>query len=92
MKELPKVYVHPFDKKLQNNSDLFYGKMERNINIQEEIYKIFHSKDFVYKSHVEITTQEGVFDEILVGKTRSYLLTMDGKRIAIEEIIDIKKL
>ena len=32
MKELPKVFVSPIEKKIQNNKDLFYSKL---------IYKCF---------------------------------------------------
>ena len=58
----------------------------------KEIDSIFGSKDFVYKSKVEITTKNDVFETEIVGKSGSSLLTMDGKRISIPSIIDIKKL
>ncbi|MBR1680015.1 MAG: hypothetical protein IJ704_05180 [Bacilli bacterium] len=95
MKELPKVYAQPFDKKINNNSEFFYSSFSdgnRHKNIKKEIELIFHSKDFVYKSDVEITTKNGIQKETIVGKTQGYILTMDGKKIFIGDILDIKKL
>ncbi len=96
MKELPKVFVSPIEKKIQNNKDLFYSKLlgdrSSTQNILRDIDAIFHSKDFVYKSQVEIITKDGVREETLVGKTGTSLLTMDGKAIPISEIKEIKKI
>ena len=53
MKKLPKVYVSPIDKDLQNNKQLFYSKLsEESQNTKSVIQKIndiFHSRNFVYK-------------------------------------------
>ena len=96
MKELPKVFVSPIEKKIQNNKDLFYSKLlgdrKDTRDILKDIDNIFHSKNFVYKSQVEIVTKDGVSEETLVGKTGTSLLTMDGKAIQISEIREIKKI
>lgn len=96
MKELPKVFVSPIEKKIQNNKDLFYSKLlgdrKDTRDILKDIDNIFHSKNFVYKSQVEIVTKNGVSEETLVGKTGTSLLTMDGKVIPISEIKEIKKI
>ena len=96
MKELPKVFVSPIAKKMANNKSLFYSRLlgdrRDSKDILKEIDKIFHSRDFVYKSKVEITTKDGVFEEVIVGRTGTSLLTMDGKSILITEIKDIKKI
>mgnify|MGYP001625382562 FL=1 len=96
MKELPKVFVSPIEKKIQNNKDLFYSKLlgdrKDTRDILKDIDNIFHSKNFVYKSQVEIVTKDGVSEETLVGKTGMSLLTMDGKAIPISEIREIKKI
>ena len=95
MKELPKVFVSPIEKKIQNNKDLFYSKLlgdrKDTRDILKDIDNIFHSKNFVYKSQVEIVTKNGVSEETLVGKTGTSLLTMDGKAIPISEIREIKQ-
>ena len=96
MKELPKVYANPMEKDLHNNKEMFYSKLLEDRcgtkNILKEIDSIFGSKDFVYKSKVEITTKSDVFETEIVGKSGSYLLTMDGEKISIPSILDIKKL
>ena len=96
MKELPKVFVSPIEKKIDNNKNLFYSRLlgdrKDTKDILKEIDSIFHSKNFVYKSKVEITTKDGVFEEVIVGRTGTSLLTMDGKAILITEIKDIKKI
>ena len=96
MKELPKVYVSPIDKDLRNNKDMFYSKLldpkKDTKDIMREIDKIFHSRNFVYKSKVEITTNDEILEATMVGKNQSSLLTLDGKSIPIATIKDIKQL
>lgn len=96
MKELPKVYVSPIDKELRNNKDMYYSRLldskKDTKDIMKEIDKIFHSRNFVYKSKVEITTNDGLIETIIVGKNHTSLLTLDGKSIPISVIKDIKQL
>jgi len=96
MKELPKVYVNPIDKKLKNNKDMFYSRLleekKDTRSIMNDIDRIFHSRDFVYKSKVEIVMENGVIEAVIVGKSGSSLLTMEGKSIPIASIKEIKKI
>ena len=96
MKELPKVFVSPIAKKMANNKSLFYSRLlgdrRDSKDILKEIDKIFHSRDFVYKSKILLTTTTGTTEETIVGKTGTALLTMDNKSIPIHEIMDIKKI
>ena len=95
MKELPKVFVSPIEKKLNNNKDTLYsplGDRKSTKDILREIDNIFHSKNFVYKSRAKITTKSGVLEETIVGKTGTSLLTMEGKAIPISDITDIEKM
>ena len=95
MKDLPKVFAKPIEKEVKNNKDLFYSKLldERSSkNISKEIDEIFHDRNFVYKSDVEITTKDGTMIKTIVGKNGSSLLTLDGEAIRIIDIEDIKKL
>ena len=95
MKDLPKVFAKPIEKEVKNNKDLFYSKLldERSSkNILKEIDEIFHDRNFVYKSDVEITTKDGTKIKTIVGKNGSSLLTLDGEAIRIIDIEDIKKL
>ncbi len=96
MKNLPKVYAKPIEKEVRNNKELFYSRLleekQTSKNILKEIDNIFHSKDFVYKKKVEITTKDGIIETNIVGKSGNFLLTMDGKTIRITDIESIKKL
>jgi len=96
LKNLPRVFAKPIEKDLKNNKDLFYSKLledrNENKNILKEIDNIFHSKDFVYKRKVEITTKDGKKEVSIVGKSGNNLLTLDGLVIKITDILDIKKL
>ena len=81
---------------MKNNRDFFYSRLmdEKNDskNILKEIDAIFKSKNFVYKSKVEITTSNEIIETFLVGKSGNRLLTLDGKSILITDIKKIKKL
>ena len=79
MAKLPSVYANPINKKINNVQETYYGREERNIdvnpsNITNKINAIFSAK------------------EVIVGKTNLNLLTMDGKLIRITEIVDIEKI
>lgn len=95
MKKLPKVYVSPIDKNLQNNKQLFYSKLtEESPNtksILQKINDIFHSRNFVYKKDVLVTTKNGSKVISLVGRTNNALLSLDNERILINDILEIKE-
>ena len=95
MKKLPKVYVSPIDKDLQNNKQLFYSKLsEESQNTKSVIQKIndiFHSRNFVYKKDVLVTTKNGSKVIPLVCRTNDALLSLDKEKILISDIIEIKE-
>ena len=94
-KNLPNVFAVPIEKKIENNKETFVSSI--NEVVEEEhvdlavIDKIFNAKDHVYKTHVYIKTKEGIFDTEVIGRTNKSLLTLDGKKINLEEILEIKK-
>ncbi len=97
MAKLPSVYANPINKKINNVQETYYGREERNIdvnpsNITNKINAIFSAKDHIYKSKVRITYRDKTAEEVIVGKTNLNLLTMDGKLIRITEIVDIEKI
>lgn len=97
MDKLPNVYANPINKKINNVQETYYGKGERNVdinpgNIANKINAIFSAKDHIYKSKVRITFKDDIREEVIVGKTNLNLLTMDGKLIRITEIVDIEKI
>lgn len=95
MDKLPKVFANPIDKKINNYQDLYYSdrtpKVLSKKDVNKKINEIFGSLNHVYKSRVRITLKDEVLDEVIVGKTSIYLLTIDNKKIKITDIIDIEK-
>lgn len=97
--KLPKVFANPFNKKVNNTQEIFYGQNKQIVetrgytlnDIIKKINSIFNSPNHVFKSKVIITTKDGEKEEILIGKTSNSILTIDGKVIRLSEIIDIEK-
>ena len=95
-KELPKIFVNKIGK-INNNNEVYYSfKKDKkdviNVNvldIQKKIDGIFNSNDFVYKKKVHIKTKYSDMDYIVISKNIDYLLTIDGEKIYIANIIDI---
>lgn len=97
MKDLPRVFANKIDESINNDQEFFYGN-ERNVtkkddlSIVKKINNIFADSHHVYKSKVRITLKNGVVEKVIVGKTSSELITMEGELIKIIDIIDIVKL
>ena len=95
--KVPKVFVNNI-KKINNNKTVFYSYKEKveeketylsELEIQNKINNIFKAKDFVYKKRIFIKTkyEEGYFT--IISKNIEYLLTLEGKRIYIKDILKI---
>lgn len=95
-KKLPNVFANPIKSKISNVQEMYYGSLndpidQEVVDVDKVIDSIFSSRNFVYKSEVEIETNEGIVSTTIVGKTRNSLLTMDGKVIPISSIRRITK-
>ena len=62
---------------------------ERNYTIEQKIYNIFNSPNYIYKIDVVIVTDKGSTKKRIVGKTKTNLITIDGEYIPINTIRDI---
>lgn len=96
-KDLPHVFANPIHKEIGNNKQVFYSDMNdtrtyKMENIPRKINEIFSSPNHVYKSKVHIKTINQEFDAVIVGKTSTSLLTLNGDRINIGEITFIDKI
>ncbi|MBR4178667.1 MAG: hypothetical protein IKR57_04910 [Bacilli bacterium] len=99
-KELPKIYVNKIDK-INNNEEVYYSykdnsDMEINEEIVPSIYEmqnrideLFRSSDFIYKKRFHIKTKYGEGDYDIISKSYDYLLTIDGEKIYIDNILEI---
>lgn len=105
-RELPEMYRNSFDKEIKNNEYVFSTldkrnnnnlkrKRNKNVNdrftIEQKIFNIFNSKDYIYKADVTIVTDTQTFNKRIVGKNSSNLITIDNEYIPISTIRDIYK-
>ena len=96
-KNLPRVYANPINKELHNNKDIYISSKENKTpkdspNVLKEVNEIFSNPHHVYKSRVRITTKDQTYETTVVGKSGSYLLTLNGEKININDILDITRL
>jgi len=61
----------------------------KSYTVEQKIYNIFNSPNYIYKMDVTIITDDGKFDKRIVGKTKGNLITFDGEYIPIDKIRDI---
>ncbi len=102
MKEIPKVYVNKINK-INNNKEVFYSYKDNDddnelkekdividrYEIQKKIDALFRSSDFIYKKKFHIKTKYSDKDYVIISKSYDYLLTIDGERIYIDNIVEI---
>jgi hypothetical protein len=98
MNKLPKIFINKINKKISHNDEVYYSYKDKddityehiNINdIRNKIDILFKSNDFIYKKKFHIKTKYSEKDYIIVSKSIDYLLTIDGERINIEDILEI---
>lgn len=100
-KKVPKIFVNKIDK-VNNNKEVFYSFKNNNFeyekkdniqvnefDLQNKIDKLFRTNDFIYKKRFHIKTKYSENDYTIISKSYNYLLTIDGSRIYIKDIIDI---
>ena len=101
MSDLPRMYHNKIEKDLNNNKKVFSTlekeEERRSINInnknnytvEQKIYNIFNSPNYIYKIDVVIVTDTSKEIKRIVGKTKTNLITMDNEYIPINTIRDI---
>ena len=97
MKDLPRVFANKIDESINNDQEFFYGNTRGDttrddLSVVKKINNIFANSHHVYKSRVRITLKNGIVEKVIVGKTSSELITIDGELIKIIDIVDIVKL
>ena len=97
-RELPKIFVNKIGK-INNNREVYYSFKDNKeetsyivdyYDIQSKIDSLFRSNDFIYKKKLHIKTKYGEGDYIIISKSYDYLLTIDGEKIYIDNIIEIE--
>ncbi len=88
-----RVYSTMYDtsssKKASNDFLFINNSDDRNYTVEQKIYNIFNSPNYIYKIDVTIVTDKGSINKRIVGKTKTNLITMDGEYIPINTIRDI---
>lgn len=107
-KDLPEMFHNEFNKNINNNRCIFSSLTDRKervdkkeyeeyngydrFTIEQKIFNIFNSRDYIYKADVTIVTNNGVLNKRIVGKSKDNLITMDNEYIPISIIKDIYKI
>lgn len=78
------------DKKIINKGSTNNEKNDR-FTIEQKIFNIFNSKDYIYKADVTIVTDNEVLQKRIIGKNSTNLITFDNEYIPISIIRDIYK-
>ncbi len=94
----PKVFINSIHKNIKNNMDSYHfikediEMIDDSIDVKRKIKDIFDSTSFVYKSRVDILLKNGnhIIEDIIAIKDNN-LITLNGNKIDIDNIIDIKK-
>lgn len=83
---IQKEYYYHFDEKNDNND-----KNIENKDLLSKINDIFKNPSFIYKTDINIMYKNGdnIKKTIIMFKD-DYLLTLDGEKIYISDIADIK--
>lgn len=100
MKKIPDIYVNKINKKIDNNKEVFYSYKDNDeiieetksldeYTLQRKINELFRANDFIYKKKFHIKTINEEKDYIIISKSYDYLLTIDGTKIMIKDIIEI---
>ena len=101
MKKVPEIFVNKLKKNISNNKEVYYSYNDDNVyeeeiipneyDLQQKINKLFKSNDFIYKKKFHIKTINGEGTYTVISKSYDYLLTIDGEKILIKNIINIEE-
>ena len=100
MKRVPEIFVNKINKNISNNKEVYYSYNDKNVyeeeiipneyDLQQKINKLFKSNDFIYKKKFKIKTKDYEREYTIISKSYYYLLCINGTKIYIKDIIDIK--
>lgn len=99
-KKLPSVFVNSKANSINsNNKSVYYSfensnkiidKKYNSIEIRKKINELFNKSNYNYKVKVDITYFNGEKkEEVIISKNYDYLLSINGERILIDNIVDI---
>ena len=74
--------------KRDNRESIIDNRFDR-FTIEQKIFNIFNSKDYIYKADVTIVTDGDILKKRIIGKNNDNLITIDNEYIPISIIRDI---
>ena len=89
MKKLPSIFKNENINAKDHNKRIIHIK-EENINIEEELNKIFDGFSHPYNTKVYIKTINKDYETYLVSRTKNNIITLDNEVIPLSEIIYLK--
>ena len=95
MRELPKIY-HDTKKRFNNNKEVFLSYSDKPLEINKtdiinKINNILNSKDFIYRTKVNILIDNELISKKIIGIRGDNLITIDNELIKIDKIKYIYK-
>lgn len=95
MKELPSISDFSSNKEFHNFQEEYSSMNKeyevRSVNVNKKINDIFASKNHVYKSNVTIYFNDSKIDTVIIGRTNTELITINGEKIRIIDIVNIDR-
>ena len=93
MKEyLPKVFVSPITKKIDNDQEIFMGNSRDDKSVSEVLDTLFTPDTYTFRRKFEIKTKNEVLTTSIISRLGNKLLTLDNRYIDILDIISIKEI
>lgn len=96
MKKIPKVYVNPINKDIDNEQKYFRSgntnsSYSKGISLYD-IDKVLNSNKHIYRSKVRLNINNNYVEKIIVSRSNSYLITIDNEKIPISNIFSIEEI
>ena len=89
---LPKVFVSPITKKIDNDQEIFMGNSKDDRSVSEVLDSLFTSDSYTFRRKFVIKTKNEELTTSIISRQGNKLLTLDNRYIDILDIISIKEL
>lgn len=87
-RDLPNVFKGSFNKKIDNNKNIFYSKYDEVRNFKKEDRNI-EIDQFNFNRPVEIITKDKMINTKIVSRVGDHIMIATGEEIKIKDIVSI---